>query len=356
MNDHRIFSAEEYLRIQQRNSLKHPRYGFDLEDILDEGPVQRAVVEAVLAHSEYASEVDRIPGRGLNRHANLRHIARSLHDDVSRLLTPAYSDLLSSVVIGLLPTGIVNGCVFRDDGRGHVLDKYVVALNHGLYFATSRLCDALTLEILEGDLAPFQDSGASSFRDASVRYISPTREVIQSTHFGPNWPNHVYGEFSVRSGALLAIILQFVTLHEIAHIVHGDVESPNGLKKFSAVADEPEVCDDDVVQFNREIENASENWPCELKADEFAITWLCDWKSGKPSCWSNLAQVYLFFGWLSVVEECLGRPICRYHPPALQRQKAVITKARSLTTGELPDHYFTFIDNRIQNWKSTLNT
>lgn len=353
---HNTISAENYLRIKQRNSLRHPRYGFDLEDVIDDGPVQHAVVEAVLTHSEYASEVDKIPSRGLNRHANLYHIARSLHDDVTRLLQPSFPDLLSNVVIGLIPTGIVNACVFRDDGRGHALDKYLVAINHGLYFASSRLCDALTLEILEGDLAPFADSGETSFEDAITRYLTPTNDVIQRTHFEHSWPNEVYGEFRVRSGALLAIMLQFVTLHEIAHIVHGDVDSPNGIKRFSTNVDGPDFGGKDVIQFNREVGNAADNWPCEYSADEFAIHWLCDWKSGIPSCWSNLAQVYLFFGWLSKIEELIGRPICPYHPPALDRQKAVMETARMIATSIPPDHYFTFIDDRIHAWKSKFNS
>ncbi len=355
MSEGRIISADLYLSIEQKNWLRHPRYGFDLEDFIDDSPTQRAVRDAVQNLSEFSDVVNEIPGGGLNRHASLKHHEHTLYDDAQRLLGSHYPDIMENLAVGFLPTGIVNGCVFRDDGRGNFLDKYLVVINHGLFFATSRLCDALTGEILQGDLAQYASCGARAFEDAVKRYLTPTREVIEQTHFDWNLPDEVYGEFRVRSGALHAIMLQFITLHEIAHIVRGDVESKNGIKRFSVVCDTTASQNSEVVEYRRDIDQAKENWSCEFNADEFAIRWLCDWKSGRQSCWANVAQVYLMFGWLAIIEEIRGRPICPYHPPAIERQSAIRTKANALATSGSQEDYFGFIDSKIRYWTSKVD-
>ncbi len=338
-----VKSAEEYLIRTQRNALRHPKYGFDYDDENDQGDMQSILIRKLTSTIEGQEVVNQIPGRGHNRRANLRHVASSLYDDTGRLLGADYKEIHQKTAIALLPTGKVNACIFKNDGRGNELDMYAMAINHGLYFAASRLSDALTLEILTDDLAEYRRNGSASFSHAIKRFLEPTADVIRGTFLDVDWPAEAKAQFSIRSGALVSIVLQFVALHEFAHVVHGDVDSDNGTKTFSAV-------DDTAVEYYRSIDHAVENWPCEFKADEFAITQLSDWQSGSNSCWANTAQVYLFFRWLEEIESQLGRQLCSYHPPAKTRKVQIRRIAQQLGLVEPPEDYFEFIEKRVESW------
>lgn len=108
-------------------------------------------------------------------------------------------------------------------------------LNYGLLLACHPLADALAVEVLEGDLAPYRGDGSLPFRHAVDQYLAGTAAAHNQNWRAQDWPAEVEGAFAVSAGALAAIMLQFVTLHEFGHVVNGDVDSPDGVGRFSAV-------------------------------------------------------------------------------------------------------------------------
>lgn len=342
-------SAEKYIRRQQELTLCDPIYGFDHQDFVDDGVHQKSRLEFATEHSEYRSILKQLPAKGLNRRENMHFMANTLHEDISALLGDGFQKLLSETLICFLPTGFVGGCVLRDDGNGNRLDKYVIALNHGLFFAISRLCEGLVLEILQGKLAEYAASGAGSFSDAISRFLNPTRGTIIETRLERDWPEQVFAEFDFHSASLAAIILQFVAIHEFGHVVHGDVDSEDGFRFYAGLSTAP-------VVYRRGRTTAKDNWGCEYNADAFAIEKLCDWRSGKPSCWSNVAQIYLFFSWLETIETRIGKSFIPIHPPAGMRKKAIVSKSHQCAATQPPEDYFGVIDEMVSRWGQELRT
>jgi hypothetical protein len=340
-------SAEAYLRIEQENAARDPRFGFDYADIIDESLITRQFVDAVLRHSGSADYIEGIPRSGVNLRQNLRQMPRDVQSDIVELLPTDVQPFAKDPLFGALPIGVVNGCVLRHDREGVRLDRCLVMLNYGLMLGCDLLSDALTLEILKGDLAHYAGDGTLCFQYATKVFLSPTADVVNATRIKREWPQDIQGQFAVHSGALTSIMLKFVGLHEVGHIVNGDIENTNSVSRLAAVGDESSV-----VEYARPISEAEKNWPCEFAADAFATRYLCDWTGRPGSSWSNVAQVYLFFSWLEHVEKMRGRSLCVYHPRAADRKEAVKKLAYCLAQEGPPEDYFAFIDERISAWSS----
>lgn len=341
-------SATEYLRIEQKNVARNPRYGFEFEDIIDESERNRALHQTILSEVLFPKVAEDIIGKGLNFRQNLHHMALTLPADLREKLPMSLHSLVNETLFGLLPIGKVNACVLRHDREKTRLDSYLVMLNYGLVLRCHSLAYALTLEILEGDLTPYAGDGAPYFRNAVQALLSPNIDAFNYISIHRDWPPEIEGQFAVRSGALTSIMLQFVALHELGHIHHGDPDTVNGVRCLSAVKDET------VVEYRRSQTEAKVNWPCEYAADAFAVNYLCDWEGQSSACWPNIAQVYLFFGWLEQAELTVGRPLCDYHPSPAERKRAVVQQAYALAPTGPPSDFFGFLDERIAAW--TLST
>lgn len=338
-------SAIEHLKIEQINAFKNPHWGFDLENKTVESQETIEVVNAIAAESPIQEVMEEIPDKGLNPHLAIRHMAKTIEYDINKLLFNNYPKILENVIFGFLPTGLVNGCVFNIDSRGQYLDKYIVALNYGLFFSCASLSDALIFEILEGDLLKYKKNGAPYFYNSIQYYLSPTSTNRNNMLKENGLPSNVLAQIRIKSGALASIMLQFVALHEIGHIVNGDTENKNGIAFYSL-----NNSNSNNLQYKRLKSESLENWPCEYAADEFAIKNLSNWGKSDNACWANTAQIYLFFKWLEKVEEIKGGLLCEFHPHAKDRALKIKEHAYRFAKNPPIDDYFSYIDHLVDKW------
>jgi hypothetical protein len=339
-------SSKEYLQIAQKNAFLHRIFGFDFKDIASITDEDRLNRDLILREFQAEKAAEDMPDRGLNFLRNLHYMGETLKYDLMIKLPDQHRGILNQSIIGMLPIGLVNGCVLQFDDNYQKLDNYVILLNYGLVVACGLLSDALTVEILEDDLMAYRGDGRSYFQKAIQFYCEPSLTGYRKTRTSHSWPAEIAAQIAAKSGSLQAIMLQFIVLHEFGHIVHGDVNTANGITMFNP--------SDNRVEYLRPIIDPSQNWQIEYDADTYAIATLCNWSSGSPTAWPNFAQAYLFLSWLAEIERLIGKNLCPYHPPASERKAAIYRHALMLASVGPQEDYVNYIDERIKAWSSKL--
>ena len=311
----------------------------------------QSVADAVAENATtWAGNAERYVAEDLDGGTDARTVmyahAAAIQTDVEHLLS-GHEFKASSVVFGILPLGHSNACVLKHDMQGRELDQPLIVVNWGLVLALRSLFTAFAIYLSGESLSDnWRALSRQEFINAVRRYESPTAQTMAETEFTPpdDWTLGIADELGVWAGSFQSVVLWFIALHEVGHIVNGDTDGANSVARLSAVGSEVEL------SYARPQTEALANWPCELAADRFALTWLCDWGSDRPSRWSNTAQVVVFFRWLMTVEHRRGSPLSPYHPPANQRLAELIASATILAGSPMPPEDQHVIDSAFQLW------
>jgi hypothetical protein len=268
----------------------------------------------------------------------LSRVAESLKDDLYVYTNKKYDDILYKIGFGILECGTIHaGCV-RVNDYGKTLDGHGIFINIGTYYALQLIAKSIIIENFENDFESYRRD-ASEFIDlASNIYFTqtsnPTREI-----FFYDYPDDVQVEASAAQSSVVIKVMQFISLHELGHIVNGDFEIMGFHARF--MNSKPDVSinlpkDVDVEQSHEE----------EYAADLFALNALFDNDSSHISKWSSFYTIYYFLIWLDSIEKKLGQKLSNLHPNSIVRAKRLQRKLLELTDGK--DYgYIKHLDNII---------
>lgn len=247
--------------------------------------------------------------------------------DSKSLLSEADQERVADVRMSLIPRGDVNACCF---GPNILSDGYLVGIHTGFFYGTSLLASALVMEVLEGELESLRKDGTPYFTQSKVFLADPSvADYEQAARFQTKF----LPKITVHIGAIHAVMLTFVVLHELGHIIHGHVDSGSVKAEMN--------------WRSQRLSGSSDNWDQEFAADEFAMKSFLSNKHEPERAWTNYASVDLLFRWMSCTDQ---RKESSTHPPAeVRRQRLVyiIQEAR----GEDPHKHLSYLDKRLAFWQ-----
>lgn len=264
-------------------------------------------------------------------------------EDIHECICEKYHDIHKNVVVGFIPIGLTNAFCLNSDFRNKLLSGNIIALNAGLFFCTELLGQSIIIENLTGELEKFRNSGRVSFDNATNLYLSPTVDNLNNRFCLNKHIDKIYiSEVSLYIGALHAIILTFIALHEFGHIVSGHLDEKIGVRSFNIITGD--------IEYHMNEEKEKNNWKYEFQADQFAVEALCYRSKSCEIAWNNFASIYLFFKWLDNLEGICGHK-CLYHPPASQRASCLYVYMKKIC-GEPVHDYTYWVDRKISEWSA----
>jgi hypothetical protein len=212
---------------------------------------------------------------------------------------------------------------------------YAIGVNTGLLLLCSRLCQALLLEEAEQS-----EIAREAYNLALTQYHAATQaDFYRATFKLDQLSDH---NILIQSGALGSVILRFVGLHELGHVVAGDVETAG----ICLLPDTGEVRYDKCQFMDGDAVHE-----LELKADRFAIDHMLA-KTGSPEqMWNNTLFISAFFLLLEHIELMQGKPICMYHPLPGVRQRALADRVRE-AIGAPPIDVMIWLEQTMLAWRT----
>lgn len=241
----------------------------------------------------------------------LNVLVKSLQEDIRICTQSAHDDLLEKCHIKMLPIGICEAfCTNFSDGIQ--LNGYAIGLNEGLYVALNLFTKALILESLQGDLSAYQASGTESFIHSLKLFINHDPKMAEKMLYW-DLPADVHGEISGYQSLTSILILQFIGLHEFAHVVHNDFEIMDMMMMHMSQSEK--------IQFTIDPKQLHER---EFEADAFALRALNARTPNHLSAWANFVAIYLYFHWLHYMLLEAGRLSTPTHPEPLKRAEALL--------------------------------
>lgn len=332
-------AALEYFRALQRVEFRR-KYGWNLSGGSGELPQEKQLrindILDTLGVPEDYSEIQEV----LDDHWKLMGVlGYHVWSDMFECVCQEHHTLLAGAIVGFVPIGHINAFCLNCNDTGELLDGHIIGVNAGLFFCAELLAQAIVVENLMGDLASYRGSGQHAFEDALNLYLDPSIKTLNKRRVSiKNYPSTVRGEISVYVGALQAIILTFVALHELGHIVNRDLEQGRTNFIYS------------LTDGYSEKTNGTANWDLEFSADQFAIQSLCYRSPGVESAWNNFASIYMFFLWLNEVEQRMEKK-SPDHPPALDRAEHLRTVMRDLL-GRPQSNHTQWVQEKIVEWRT----
>ncbi len=246
----------------------------------------------------------------------IQNVAVQLKEDLIDYLAPTHHAEYQKTQMVFLPLPAFDGFCIDRDQQGRQLDGYVICLNEGLWVCAQLLAKAFVLENLQGDLSQYKASGKSSHDAALAHFLAPSSHYAKHIFFD-TFPAEIEGLAAAAQSSMAVLILQFVSLHELGHIIHKDF-ALMGAYRFHFGAFEtksepsPHAMTDQVTD---------QYWQAEYAADVFALEMLCQHAQQDINRWANFISIDVFFSWLIAVEQRLGKEICPYHPPPDKRRE-----------------------------------
>lgn len=232
------------------------------------------------------------------------------------LVSMTESPILNKCLIGFLPS-IKGGAIVQKTDE----HEFLIAINIGMLYISQLICHAIVLESNEKitDNSPYQ-----LFQSACRLFIADTLSKFKvELDF---YTSIVQLEQQIEVASITTKIMQFIALHELAHIELGHINS-----KCSS----------------SEIKN---NYKLEFQADEFAFDIIWNNSTCMETKWNHSFWIYVFFLALDYIEWNMKREICPRHPKPQKRAN----KIKELCLSRLNDinnKTFHWIDFVFNSWK-----
>lgn len=273
-----------------------------------------------------------------------RILTQSLVQDIGECLLGDERETLAKCQFTMIDIGETNALCADRDAKGNKLPGYVILLNQGLYFCLKLLVTAQIFEDLRGDLAQYQRSGKDIFGAACNLFLTQRPDMLNAGAVFTG-DEAVDGRIEAHVSLGSTLVTQFVMLHEVghAHLGHGELLDRARLFALSATGQtsEPQRLDD----FHS----------AELEADEFAWTALARRADTELKNFANLYVIRLFFGFLTQLEQIIGRGLSGDHPsPSLRVERLTILFAPDGLSQEQSE-IFDKQDELLASWSKSIN-
>lgn len=334
-------SAEQYLASMKKDASRD-RFFFMLNENTEHDPMTWKAIEYMISREPNKDWGRELSAMRMSQALLAEMFEKNLFDDLSQRIAPEDQPILNACLIGVIPLHGINGHAQSRDFWGNPLDRSLLLINYGVYFVCSYLATALTLEILDGSLAAYRQSGKNFFHAAQYYYRNQRLpdDLLGKVDLGC-LPLEVAAEIRWHTGRLSAIMMWFVGLHEFAHIRHGDIES-HFWKSMCPNGELPENTTDRQMLFMQEEE-----------ADKYAVERLGAWKDGRSNVWSNFAQAYLLMKFLEIMEG-QSTIVNSTHPPARRRKELMLAHAANLVDHDPPSDYAAYVEDIVTAWQSEI--
>ena len=241
---------------------------------------------------------------------DLRDVVEQTVRDLEDYLLPDELPDFRRTVFGLLPlSGADAFCTDRTLERVR-LDGYLVILNEGIFVCAQLLAKAFLLANLDGDLLQYRRSGTDVHHAAISHLLAPASAHANRIFFDAVPPD-IEGALAAAQMNMTILLLQFVLLHEMGHVVHGDHSLMGEYRFHIAAASEPSPSPTEKF------------WAAEHSADEYALDRILRRAGADTSRWANFVAIYVFFHWLDAAERVAKHQLCPLHPPPLARGEAL---------------------------------
>ena len=282
-------------------------------DILGESHLAKEIIEGkhdFANQYRHVTDYDRL----------INGICDSLKQDIADCTNNHYSDVLEQIQIGIMPTGQAQAYCLNQNRDGKIIDGHVICINQGLYFCLQLIAKALVVKSANLDKSKQGYDCANLFHTAIKLLLQPDSENIEQIFFH-DLTAEVDGELSAYQGKVATMILQFVVMHEYAHIVHKDLTLIHAYgNEFYALTNET----NDELKWKKELINS------EYRADAWALSMLNNrarshGKNSGKVAWANFSAIALFFFWLEQVELHHGKTLQRLHPKPMERYDALLS-------------------------------
>ncbi len=275
----------------------------DRQDVLGRIKRARSAIEPILPRPPMNDEELLRIAMENNPIAPLEPIASGLMEEVAKITPDKDTVRLEKTVVGFLPTGVLNACCVSGP-----FDGYVVAINYGLYFTFLLLNLALIGPHVTGDLQ-YETIEAiypgDIFKDAVHCALKPSVENYQriARHLR-QVPVEVIG----LAAPGLSSMLLYMFLHEIGHIVNGDVDRGCALAIF------------DPKSHGLKYIGASHRR--EYAADRYAWKIFLAEPDGPVSAWARFAWIEAIFQFFLRVERRSSQQ-SKTHPSSASRLRTL---------------------------------
>lgn len=247
----------------------------------------------------------------------------SLKDDLNVYTNHEHKDIIEISGLSILESGIIHaGCV-NVDQFDEALDGYAIFINVGTYYALQLLAKTIIVENFQGDFAEYKRK-ATEFIDTAMNiYISQDSRSTRAAYF-EEYPPEVRSEASAAQSSVVVKVMQFIALHELGHIVNGDLGVMGFHRRYmnAHLPDQPDLPEEAELQKSHDAEFA---------ADMFAFEALFGYEATPIQKWSGFYPIFYFLAWLDAVEKKLDHTLPGVHPNSLERAKRLQSALFELT-------------------------
>lgn len=255
--------------------------------------------------------------------AILETMSDSIKEDLNIYTNNKYKDILDNSGVSILESGDIHaGCIHKNDYE-EVLNGYAIFINLGTYYSLQLLAKTIIIENLINEFKSFRRRATEFIDIATEIYIYQDSRTTRKIFFH-EYPDNLASEASAAQSAVAIKVMQFIALHELGHIVNGDLEIMGFHKRFM------NHCNDSSEEILENI-NISDYHKSEFNADMFAFEALFDNDSEDLAKWSSFYPVFYFLVWLDAIERKFGEALSNQHPNALLRAKKMHHRMLEIT-------------------------
>ncbi len=341
-------SGKEYIAQKRKQVLKAPdAWRFSSKTIDDkEAKRLRKTLTHLNASENYIDQLiqakydDRPIDPETQFRLTLEVFSDSLKDDLNVYTSDKYASIVSKLGLSVIECGRVHaGCRSVDDFHDP-LDGHAVQIGIGTYFATQLLAKNIIVENFTNDFEQYKTSTDQFLDQVADIYINQDREATKGIKFD-EYPIDVEAEASAAQSAVSVKLMQFIALHELAHIVNDDRD----IMSFNHVElDENNPTNTDSTPDKHEKE---------FRADMFALSYLIE-DLEDLNRWSTFYPIYYYLVWTNAVEKKFNVNVSFTHPDSLVRANRLRERVSELT-GEDDFGYNDYLDTCLTRFDTWMN-
>lgn len=249
-------------------------------------------------------------------------MSNSLKDDLNVYTNNQYSEMLEKSGLLILESGDIHaGCISKND-YNETLDGYAIFINLGTYYSLQLLAKTIIIENFTNAFEKYRRQATEYIDLATNIYISQDPSMTEEIFFF-DYPADVESEASAAQSSVVIKVMQFISLHELGHIVNGDLEIMGFHKRFmnNNAKENHNLSDVEVTNYHQS----------EFDADLFALNALLNTDISDISKWSSFYPIFYFLVWLNAIEIKFGHILSNQHPNALIRAKRLHTRMLEIT-------------------------
>jgi len=194
------------------------------------------------------------------------------------------------------------------------------------------LAKTIIVENFQNDFVQYRRKSTEFVDVATNIYLTQDSRATRLAYFD-EYPPEIRAEASAGQSSVVVKVMQFIALHELGHIVNGDLEIMGFHRRFMNSSNINQV----VLPDNAELKQSHE---AEFAADMFAFNALFNYDAEPIQKWSGFYPIFYFLAWLDAIEKKAGSVASNLHPNALERAKRmqatllVLTNQDDLGYGE----------------------